>query len=96
MEPGEALIALLGMIGTDAAQLQRLDSLDACITLWRARTADRPVKRERATPTMTAANAPRTSDATTEPRPPRKNHGTRGTNAPTPKLTNDDTADSVH
>ncbi len=43
MEPGEALIALLGLIGTPTAQLQRLDSLDACLSLWRRHTAQQPI-----------------------------------------------------
>jgi DNA-binding SARP family transcriptional activator/tetratricopeptide (TPR) repeat protein len=43
MEPGEALVALLGMIGTDAAQTRQLSSLDACAALWRSRTTGRRV-----------------------------------------------------
>jgi tetratricopeptide (TPR) repeat protein/DNA-binding SARP family transcriptional activator len=43
MEPGEALIAMLRLLGADAAQLQRLDSLDTCISLWRDLTAEQPV-----------------------------------------------------
>lgn len=43
MEPGEALLALLGLLGARTDQLQRLDSLDACLGLWRRRTADQPV-----------------------------------------------------
>lgn len=43
MEPGEALISLLGLIGTPTAQLQRLDSLEACLSLWRRHTAQQPM-----------------------------------------------------
>ena len=43
MEPDEALLALLGMIGVEVAQLQRADSLDARATLWRQHTAELPV-----------------------------------------------------
>lgn len=41
MEPGEALVTLLGMIGVQTSEAGQLASAEACAALWRARTANR-------------------------------------------------------
>lgn len=41
MEPGEALLTLLGMIGVQTSEAGRLTSVEACAALWRTRTANR-------------------------------------------------------